>query len=304
MLQKLPLSDFDKIPDEFLHRNIEAEAWRLMHEGRTVYTELPKCYNRDKPRFASHSQPNSTAAMWTANSAWDTIELIRRQASRYRHVEHERAQHMSGLRSEKVKHLQLTEQSDDLFHKYYRKLGQTPGFRHLRFVGWSVAQKDAAQSREDDAGGAGDDNSSYAGRSAVGGPTLHDMEEKLPTRYITTISTLTNFKSVHLGVEEMKGLAVVLRRDPVITDLTLFSAHLCDDAVIALCKGIGSMEALAHLDLSHNAITDKSCAAIGKAVEQSKSLKKLNLRANRIGNEGAQSLVSKWSTTAACSYLK
>jgi hypothetical protein len=305
MLQTLPISDFDKIPDECTHRNVEAEAWRLMYEGRTVYSELPKCYSRAKPKFSSLREANSSAAVWTSNSAWDTIELVRRQAARARHVAHEKSHHRSGLRSEKVKTLQLTEQSDDLFHKYYKRLSQTPGFRHLRFAGWSLAQKEAqsgTRGEEVD----GDDNS-LAGRShasAVGGLTLHNMEEKLPTRYITVISTFTNFKSVHLGPEETKELSSVLRHDPVVTDLILFSAHLSDSAVSILCKSLESMEVLMHLDLSHNAITDKSCDAIGKVIQQSRSLKKLNLRGNRISDDGAKGLTKEWSTSSTCRYLK
>jgi hypothetical protein len=302
MLQKLPLADFDKIPDEFIHRNIEAESLRLLYEGRTVYSELPKCYNRANPRFSCHGGANNTAAVWTSNSAWDTIELVRRQGARARHVEHEKNHHKSGLRSEKVKSLQLSEQSDDLFHKYYKRLGQTPGFRHLRFAGWSLAQKEGMRGEDDD-----DDANSLAGKShasAIGGPTLHDMEERLPTRYMTVISTFTNFKSVNLGVDEMREFSVVLKHDLVITDLILFSAYLSDDAVSALCKNLGTMKVLAHLDLSHNAITDKSCNSIGKVVQQSKSLQKLNLRGNRIGDDGAKSLVKRWLTSSTCGYLK
>ena len=54
ILNRTPLKDIPKLPDDPRYRNIEREAWKLMEQGRVLYTELPKSFGESDPILEKH----------------------------------------------------------------------------------------------------------------------------------------------------------------------------------------------------------------------------------------------------------
>ena len=54
ILNRTPLKDISKLPDSIRYRNIEKEAWKLMEEGRILYSELPKSFGGSDPILDKH----------------------------------------------------------------------------------------------------------------------------------------------------------------------------------------------------------------------------------------------------------
>lgn len=69
-----------------------------------------------------------------------------------------------------------------------------------------------------------------------------------------------------------------------------------------VAEALRSDSEVAELDLGFNAIADPGAASLARLVEQSLSLRSLNLEANSIGKDGAEAL-AKVHTAADCCVL-
>jgi hypothetical protein len=54
ILHRTNLKDLPKLPDSVRYRNIEKEAWKLMEQGRILYSELPKSFAGDDAILNKH----------------------------------------------------------------------------------------------------------------------------------------------------------------------------------------------------------------------------------------------------------
>lgn len=54
ILNRINLKDIDKLPDSFRYRHIEKEAWKLMEDGRILYSELPTSFVGDDTILNKH----------------------------------------------------------------------------------------------------------------------------------------------------------------------------------------------------------------------------------------------------------
>ena len=54
ILNRINLKDIPKLPDSFRYRHIEKEAWKLMEEGRILYSELPTSFAGDDTILNKH----------------------------------------------------------------------------------------------------------------------------------------------------------------------------------------------------------------------------------------------------------
>lgn len=54
LLHRTPLKDISKLPDDPRYRHIDKEAWKLMEQGRVLYTELPKSLGGADPILDKH----------------------------------------------------------------------------------------------------------------------------------------------------------------------------------------------------------------------------------------------------------
>lgn len=303
LLTSLPAHHFKLLPDQFLHRNIENEAWALMRQGRLAYSEDHLLPNAGKSKVKFKRDENEWRIQ--RNTMYDTIENLRRQVLRRSKIKQDQHLRETGLAAAAANAVRNATKEDEKFSSYYKRLNTTPGFRFLKFVGWN--QRGGAVSHQNN-----DDNSdvrtvastvSGAGTAATAGG-LADIESILPHRYITVVSTATNLKYVHIGPEELKALAGALRTDDVVTELTISSASVSDAGVNNICPVIATMSSLIYLDLSYNAITDEGCSSVAKAIEMTTSLRRVTLRGNRIGDKGAEVLLNGVSESSTVRILK
>lgn len=235
----------------------------------------------------------------------DTIENLRRQVLRRSKIKHDQHLRERGLAAAAANALKNASKEDEKYSSYYRRLNKTPGFRYLKFAARN--QKEAASTilGDDDASEINTMASSLSGAGThFTGGGLANIENVLPHRYITVVSTYTNLKYMRIGPDELKALAGALRTDDLVTELTISSAGVSDAGVLNLCPVIPSMSALMYVDLSHNAITDIGCAAIAKAIEMTASVRRVTLRGNRIGDRGAQQLLDGLSNSLSVRIIK
>jgi hypothetical protein len=290
-MQLLPPSDYKLLPDKFVHRNIETEAWRLMRQGRLAYTELPTAFNSHRMKA------DRNRWRWCTDSMDDIIETVRRQVLRRQRIKRDQHVRESGLGAAATAAASKTEEQ---YAAYYKRLGKSAGFKYLRFSGWNQKNDETAGNGEiDNRSDAGTINTRLSGTHA-----LADIESVLPHRYITVLSTATNLKYLHMAEAEMQRLAYALRTDDLITDIILANGNLSDLSVSKICPSIPTMTALIHLDLSGNAVTDDGCMAIADACVKSRFLQRLVLSGNRIHAKGAELLVRAFCQSVTGNYLK
>lgn len=302
LLTSLPTHHFKLLPDKFLHRSTEQEAWRLLQQGRLAYAEDHLLPNGGKPPKTQFGKKDENAWRIQRDTAWDTVENLRRQTLRRSKIKHDQHLRETGLAAAAADALKNASKADEKYSAYYKRYNKSAGFRYLKFAARN--QKDPTASVDDDISDVHTVASavSAAGTHNTGG--LADIENILPHRYITVVSTATNLKYVLINPDVCKGLASALRTDDVVTELTLSSASVSDAGVINLCPVIPTMISLMYIDLSYNAITDTSCAAIAKAIEKSQAVRRITLRGNRIGDKGAQLLLVGLMASSSVRILK
>lgn len=312
LYRSLPPSDFEFLPDKFLHRGIEEEAMRLMLQGRITYTEMPAAYVRagntklyDNTRIIENKNqkrdPNNWR--WCKDSTLDIIETVRRQVNRRNAIKHDQFVRENGITSG----AHSSEYSDERFSGYYKRFNKTAGFKHMkRFIGWNQKEEEKISESVDENENRSDFGTvtSKAMSLTAGGRGLADIEKFLPHRYITVLSTATNLKYVTITPPMMHKLAQAMRTDDLITDIILGSGGVSDASASKLCATIPTMTSLTHLDLSFNAITNDGCVFIADALKNSRCLERLVLRGNRIGEDGAELVVRAMCVSSACKYIK
>ena len=308
----LPPSDFEFLPDKFVHRGIEEEAMRLMNQGRMTYTEVPaayiragniKLYNNTRIVESQTQKKDPNNWRWCKDSTLDIIETVRRQVMRRNAIKHDQFIRENGITSGVHK----SEYFDERFSVYYKRFNKTAGFKHMkRFLGWNQKEQEEKlpEPLDENRSDFGTVSSKAMSLTAGGGRGLADIEKFLPHRYITILSTATNLKYVTITPSMMHRLAQALRTDDLITDIMLGSGGVSDASVSKLCSAIPTMTSLVHLDLSFNAITDDGCVFLADVLKKSPSLQRLVLRGNRISAGGAELVVRAMGYSTACKYLK
>ena len=273
-----------------------------MRQGRLAYSEshlLPQTLGK-KGEFKKDE--NSWRVQ--RDNMHDTIENLRRQVLRRSRIKKDQQMRETGLAAATANALKNAAKADEKYSSYYKRLSNTAGFRYMKFA--SRNQKDNNSLTDDDRSDVKTVSSAASGigSSFNGDGGLADIENFMPHRYITVVSTATNLKYVNIGVSELKALANALRTDDVVTELTLSSAGMSDAGVANLCPVIPTMTSLVYVDLSYNAITDIGCKAVGVAIEKTNSVRRITLRGNRIQDKGAELLITGLCASSSVRILK
>jgi Ran GTPase-activating protein (RanGAP) involved in mRNA processing and transport len=90
----------------------------------------------------------------------------------------------------------------------------------------------------------------------------------------------------------MQGLAVLLKRNRVLTYLNLFCNWLYDEDACILADGLEGCTTLTFLDLYYNQIGDVGAAALARALPSMTGLTFLQLEYNEVGCEGKALLLA------------
>jgi hypothetical protein len=188
------------------------------------------------------SGATATSDVWGKNRVTDTILMLRKQRLRQKRLNDAEAHRLSGLTL-----MDAAEGGENpgLSAQLMRGLRDMKGVQKLKFGKLQSLKK-------------------LAREIAEAPDPRGDLE--LPYRFVTVLSTRTNLKAMSVSDFGLKGMALELIDDRMITNMDLFSAGVSLKGCQAFGKTLPTMRALTALNLSGNAIDDEGAIALAQGL--------------------------------------
>ncbi|CAF1469652.1 unnamed protein product [Adineta steineri] len=132
----------------------------------------------------------------------------------------------------------------------------------------------------------------YLSNNPIGDEGIKHLTRALTSERSTLSLTSLNIGNAQIGDEGARYLARMLQVNTSLTNLNLWKNSISDRGVIALAQALilNSQSKLAHLNLSHNSIGDGCIDVLIELIQQTHTLKELNLDGNKISKSGTTQL--------------
>lgn len=107
----------------------------------------------------------------------------------------------------------------------------------------------------------------------------------------------------HLTIESMKCLALIVRSQVSLFELSLLETRLSDEALHILYEGLSDHKSLKVLELANNELTSSSSKTVICLLNHLPALRRLNLRGNSLGDSGCEEILNLASTSTSLKEL-
>jgi len=130
----------------------------------------------------------------------------------------------------------------------------------------------------------------------IEGTLMVDNNESIAMKEVLEVAecflevTGIDFTKCAFSNEDITALSGGLKNNAKISHLTLDDCGINDDLILILCDLLRG-ETLLELNLKNNQITDVGAKSLAKALTINKSLNLLNLKANKIGDDGVNAFL-------------
>ena len=246
---------------------IEREA--ILLQRRKLNNDNRKAQREEEKMCGVSNTPGGWAVgdVWGRNGFTDVVRMIQRQRMRQDKEDEAERHRQSGLTLLSAANApDRAGISSDLL----KGLGELKGYQKMKFMKMQQLRKLAIE---------WENNIDPRG----------DLD--LPYRFISRLSTRTNLRGMSIGNIGFVRIFKALVGDRIIQEICLAGAGLTLVAAKELASTLPQMKSIRYLDLSQNALCEKSSIALAEALLKTPTLVKLNIAANRIEMEGALPLV-------------